>query len=109
MLSESDQEPRQGSRRVGVWDEARGVGRVHPNRHFGTFFSWFEDKRMRDLGSQREEGMLCGRNGMNQDSETGMSKSLKVESHQAPPSLGSSRQEHRSGLPCPSPMHESEK
>ena len=79
MLSESDQEPRQGSRRVGVWDKARGVGRVHPNRHFGTFFSWFEDKRMKDLGSQREEGMLCGRNGMNQDSETGMSKSLKVE------------------------------
>ena len=30
-------------------------------------------------------------------------------SHQAPPSLGLSRQEHRSGLPFPSPMHESEK
>ena len=29
--------------------------------------------------------------------------------HQAPPSLGFSRQEHRSGLPLPSPMHESEK
>ena len=29
--------------------------------------------------------------------------------HQAPWSLGSSRQEHWSGLPCPSPMHESEK
>ena len=29
--------------------------------------------------------------------------------HQAPPSLGFSRQEHRSGLPFPSPMHESEK
>ena len=29
--------------------------------------------------------------------------------HQAPPSLGSSRQEHWSGLPFPSPMHESEK
>ena len=29
--------------------------------------------------------------------------------HQAPPSLGFSRQEHWSGLPCPSPMHESEK
>ena len=28
---------------------------------------------------------------------------------QAPPSLGFSRQEHWSGLPCPSPMHESEK
>ena len=29
-------------------------------------------------------------------------------SHQAPPSLGYSRQEHWSGLPFPSPMHESE-
>ena len=29
--------------------------------------------------------------------------------HQAPPSLGFSRQEHWSGLPVPSPMHESEK
>ena len=30
-------------------------------------------------------------------------------SHQAPPTLGFSRQEHWSGLPFPSPMHESEK
>ena len=29
--------------------------------------------------------------------------------HQAPPSLGLSRQEHWSGLPFPSPMHDSEK
>ena len=29
--------------------------------------------------------------------------------HQAPPSLGFSRQEHWSGLPFPSQMHESEK
>ena len=29
--------------------------------------------------------------------------------HQAPPSLGFSRQEHWSGLPFPSPMHDSEK
>ena len=30
-------------------------------------------------------------------------------SHQAPPSPGFSRQEHWSGLPFPSPMHDSEK
>ena len=30
-------------------------------------------------------------------------------SHQTPPSLGFSRQEHWSGLPFPSPMYESEK
>ena len=29
--------------------------------------------------------------------------------HQAPPSTGFSRQEHWSGLPFPSPMHENEK
>ena len=32
-----------------------------------------------------------------------------MSAHQAPPSLGFSRQEHWSGLPLPSPMHESEK
>ena len=33
----------------------------------------------------------------------------ETTAHQAPPSLGFSRQEHRSGLPFPSPVHESEK
>ena len=33
---------------------------------------------------------------------------LQTAAHQAPPSLGLSRQEHCSGLPFPSPMHESE-
>ena len=33
----------------------------------------------------------------------------QTAAHQAPPSLGFSRQEHRSGLSFPSPMHESEK
>ena len=32
-----------------------------------------------------------------------------LTAHQDPPSLGFSRQEHWSGLPFPSPMHESEK
>ena len=32
-----------------------------------------------------------------------------MAAHQAPTSLGFSRQEHWSGLPFPSPMHESEK
>ena len=34
---------------------------------------------------------------------------LETAAHQAPPSLGFSRREHWSGLPFPSPMHESEK
>ena len=33
----------------------------------------------------------------------------ETAAHQAPPSLGFSRQEHWSGLPFPSPMHASEK
>ena len=33
----------------------------------------------------------------------------KTAAHQAPPSFGFSKQEHWSGLPFPSPMHESEK
>ena len=33
----------------------------------------------------------------------------EMAAHQASPSLGVSRQEHWSGLPFPSPMHESEK
>ena len=33
----------------------------------------------------------------------------ETEAHQAPPSLGFSRQEHWSGLPFPSPVHKSEK
>ena len=33
----------------------------------------------------------------------------QTAANQAPPSLGFSRQEHWSGLPFPSPMHESEK
>ena len=33
----------------------------------------------------------------------------QMAAHQAPPSLRFSRQEHWSGLPFPSPMHESEK
>ena len=33
----------------------------------------------------------------------------QMAAHKAPPSLGFSRQEHWSGLPFPSPMHESEK
>ena len=33
----------------------------------------------------------------------------EMAAHQAPPSLGFSRQEYWSGLPFPSPLHESEK
>ena len=38
-----------------------------------------------------------------------LSATPETTAHQAPPSLGFSRQERWSGLPFPSPMHESEK
>ena len=38
-----------------------------------------------------------------------LSATPQTAAHQAPPSLGFSRQEHWSGLPFPSPMQESEK
>ena len=38
-----------------------------------------------------------------------LSATPETIAHQAPLSLGFSRQEHWSGLPFPSPMHESEK
>ena len=38
-----------------------------------------------------------------------LSATLRTAAHQAPLSLGLSRQEHWSGLPFPSPMQESEK
>ena len=38
-----------------------------------------------------------------------LSVTPEMAAHQAPPSLGFSRQEHWSGLPFPSPMHEREK
>ena len=42
-------------------------------------------------------------------SHVGLCATPQTAAHQAPPSLGFSRQEHWSGLPFPSPMHESEK
>ena len=42
-------------------------------------------------------------------SHVGLCVTPQTAAHQAPPSLGFSRQEHWSGLPFPSPMHESEK
>ena len=41
-------------------------------------------------------------------SHVGLCATAQMAAHQAPPFLGFSRQEHWSGLPFPSPMHESE-
>ena len=41
-------------------------------------------------------------------SRVGLCETPQLAAHQAPPSLGFSRQEHWTGLPFPSPMHKSE-
>ena len=46
---------------------------------------------------------------LNHFSHVPLSATPKTAAHQARPSLGFSRQEHWSGLPFPSPMHESKK
>ena len=46
---------------------------------------------------------------LNRFSRVQLCATPQTAAHQAPPSLGFSRQEHWSGLPFPSPMHESEK
>ena len=46
---------------------------------------------------------------LNHFSRVWLSATPQMAAHQAPPSLGFSRQEHWSGLSFPSPMHESEK
>ena len=46
---------------------------------------------------------------LNRFSRVRLCATPETAAHQAPPSLGFSRQEHWSGLPFPSPMHESEK
>ena len=61
--------------------------------------------------------MLLGKNTASQYLVCLLSRFSRVQlcvtpqkaAHQAPPSLGFSRQEHWSGLPFPSPVHESEK
>ena len=42
-------------------------------------------------------------------SRVGLCVTPETAAHQAPPALGFSKQEHWSGLPFPSPMHDSEK
>ena len=46
---------------------------------------------------------------LNRFSRVQLCATPETAAHQAPPSLGFSRQEHWSGFPFPSPMHESEK
>ena len=73
---------------------------------------------MSSLNFTPPETSLEGFSGGSKDAATAAAKSLQScptlcnpidGSHQAAPSLEFSRQEHWSGLPFPSPMHESQK
>ena len=63
-----------------------------------------EIKRHLFLGRKVMTNLLLGR-----FSRVQLCAIAEMAAHQAPPSLGFSREEHWSGLPFPSPMHESEK
>ena len=103
----------------GIWKNKRramrGLGR---RRSRGIALA---DDNM-GLGGERKSGHIVrvrrhGRR-VRRDAAAAAAKSLRsvrlcatpqMAAHQALPSLGFSRQEHWSGLPFPSPMHESEK
>ena len=67
-----------------------------------------------DCSHEIKRPLLLGRKGMTKllplscFSRVQLCATPQMAAHQAPPSLGFSRQEHWSGLPFPSPMHERE-
>ena len=80
------------------------------------FFDRERNNRAVRVGNRSTKDPRAGRSGPGWNpclnSAAAAAKSLQscpTEAHEAPPSLGFSRQEHWSGLPFPSPMHESEK
>ena len=72
----------------------------HPNDR-----KWRVTKEPLDEG-EKKRGMLLL---LSHFSRVRLCATPEMEAHQAPPSLGFPRQEHWSGLPFTSPMHESEK
>ena len=69
--------------------------------HYGESLSW------KKTDSWKREGLLLLL--LSRFSSVRLCATPWTAAHQAPPSLGFSRQELWSGLPFPSPMHESEK
>ena len=68
-------------------------------------FSRQKWNRMKNIEPGRNQGLLL----LSHFSRVRLYATPQTAAHQAPPSLGFSRQEHWSGLPFPSPIHESEK
>ena len=79
-----------------------------------TMLSGMERRERKEIwvaGSQDTCGPVDGGSAalLSRFSHVRLCATPEMEAHQASPSLGFSRQEHWSGLPFPSPMHESEK
>ena len=67
-------------------------------------YIWTSDDQLNDWTEKQLQLLL-----LSHFSRVRLCATPEMAAHQAPPSLGLSRQEHWSGLPFPSPMHESEK
>ena len=85
-----------------LFEEASGVGLQHPESRAREDGS--DSSSPRCLTGQSPNTCCCC-----QVASVRLCATPQTEAHQAPPSLGFSRQEHGRGLPFPSPMHESEK
>ena len=70
---------------------------------------WVTEQQMRTTGPNISKSILFLLLLLSRFSHVRLYATLQTAAHQAPPSLGFSRQEHWSGLPFPSPMYESEK
>ena len=81
-----------------------------PERGKSQTTEW--EEKLDDKGLQTQQGkskLLLLLLLLSRFSRVRLCATPKMAAHQAPPSLGFSRQEHWSGLPFPSPVHESEK
>ena len=63
----------------------------------------------RDLHKSKNAPLLLLPPPLSHFSRVRLCATPEMAAHQVPPSLGFSRQEHWSGLPFPSPLHQSEK
>ena len=100
----------------GIWSHHFMANRWGNNGNSDRLFSWVPKLTVDgDCSHEIKRCLLLGRKGMinllllSHFSRVWLCVTPQTAAHQAPPSLGFSRQEHWSGLPFPSPMHGSEK
>ena len=95
--------------------DGEGVGGlgVHLSPRIPQEYTFRHRSACRTLAESGQEYLTSGKEYMllllSRFSRVWLCATPQMAAHQAPPSLGFSRQEHWSGLPFPSPMHESKK